>query len=149
MGFEEDIAKTNTQLVRGVNRIVGKIAFAVLSTVVRATPVGNATLWKRPKSAPPGYVGGRARGNWQVGLNHTNDRETGSRDKEGNGTIDKGAAVIGQGVLGKKVIIFNNVPYIVRLNMGHSRQAPAGFVEKATQEALNAFTDNQQHVFRS
>jgi hypothetical protein len=29
------------------------------------------------------------------------------------------------------LVIFNSVPYIRRLNEGHSAQAPAGFVEKA------------------
>ena len=32
---------------------------------------------------------------------------------------------------GKALLIFNNVPYIRRLNEGYSAQAPAGFVEKA------------------
>lgn len=31
----------------------------------------------------------------------------------------------------KALVIFNTIPYIQRLNEGYSRQAPAGFVEKA------------------
>lgn len=36
--------------------------------------------------------------------------------------------------------IFNNVPYIVFLNQGHSRQAQAYFVERAVQEASTTWT---------
>lgn len=35
-----------------------------------------------------------------------------------------------------KVTIANNVPYIVRLNEGSSRQAPAGFVQAAVAQAV-------------
>jgi len=36
------------------------------------------------------------------------------------------------------IFISNNVPYIGRLNAGSSSQAPAGFIEKAVQRAINA-----------
>lgn len=32
----------------------------------------------------------------------------------------------------RALVIFNSVPYIRRLNEGHSAQAPAGFIERAT-----------------
>lgn len=32
---------------------------------------------------------------------------------------------------GQTIFIANNLPYIVRLNEGHSQQVPAGFVERA------------------
>lgn len=35
------------------------------------------------------------------------------------------------------IYLSNNVPYITRLNQGSSQQAPAGFVEKAIQRAIN------------
>lgn len=33
--------------------------------------------------------------------------------------------------------IYNTAPYINRLNMGHSAQAPSGFIETAIQEAIS------------
>ncbi len=36
---------------------------------------------------------------------------------------------------GKEIFISNNVPYIGRLNNGHSAQAPSGFVEMAVRRA--------------
>lgn len=139
MSFDREMEASKKQLLRGIEKVVGQAAFAILGTVVRATPVGNPTIWKRPNSAPPGYTGGRAKGNWQVGLGSSNDRETGAIDKSGTGTIDKGNAQIKKLKLGQDIIIFNNVPYIVRLNMGHSRQArPAGFIERAVQAGIES-----------
>jgi hypothetical protein len=36
------------------------------------------------------------------------------------------------------VYISNNLPYIDRLNKGHSKQAPAGFIESAINAGLTA-----------
>lgn len=38
--------------------------------------------------------------------------------------------------LGPQIDIINDAPYIMRLNDGWSKQAPAGFVERAIDEAL-------------
>ncbi len=111
---------------------------AALTAVTLATPVGNPTLWKNPESAAPGYVGGRARFNWQtaIGVQLTGVLE--DVDPSGVKTIDRGKDALANYQLGPEIIITNNVPYIERLNNGHSTQAPAGFVEKAAQAAVNA-----------
>ncbi len=38
------------------------------------------------------------------------------------------------------IYLTNNVPYITRLNDGHSRQAPAGFVQAAVRRGINRIT---------
>ena len=136
MAFEDDIEKIQQTIEISVSENVAETAFAALAAVTLATPVGNPTLWQNPSNAPPGYVGGRARGNWQVGVGIEKSGETGQIDGAGASTISNGRAVLVGYKIGQRVIINNNVPYIVRLNTGSSTQAPAGFVEKAVQAAV-------------
>lgn len=136
MAFEDDIKKTQQTIEISVSENIAETAFAALSAVTLATPVGNPTLWQNPENAPPGYVGGRARGNWQVGVGIEKGGETGQVDASGSNVISNARATLVGYQLGQRVIINNNVPYIVRLNSGSSTQAPSGFVEKAVQAAV-------------
>lgn len=120
------------------SEFVRDVAFRTLSAVVLATPVGNPTLWQNPNAAPPGYTGGRARGNWQVGIGFADDAETGQIDKSGSATISKARTELAGYRIGPQILIQNNVPYINRLNEGHSTQAPAMFVQRGIQTALNS-----------
>ncbi len=109
-----------------VSKLQRKIVFDLLGRIVKRTPVGNPDLWKNPP--PPGYVGGRARANWQVevGVNDPGNKQVDGVDAAGAVTISKGEAA----ALGAKPFditwIFNNVPYIVRLENGWSSQAAPG-----------------------
>ncbi|WP_336192892.1 hypothetical protein [Providencia stuartii] len=79
--------------------------------------------------APPGYTGGRFRGNWQVTFNSPADGETGRIDKSGRMTVSMGNYVLEHFKVGVNAIYFtNNVPYAYPLEMGHSKQAPNGMV---------------------
>lgn len=131
-----------------LGRIIGedftRIGLRALSAVVLATPVGNPTLWQRPESAPPGYVGGHARRNWNVTAGTPKDDEIPGEDSAGAATIAEGSVhVRAWGAelartlsnLARPLFIQNAVPYMGRLNVGHSTQAPAGFIEKAVQAA--------------
>ena len=145
MSFESDVRQVEDGLVEGVNVTIVRTALATLGPVVRGTPVGNAALWKAnpsgtPRKPPPGYAGGRARGNWTVSIGSEDSNELNTRDKSGSGTISKGRAVLSRySPPWKTVFIQNNVPYIQRLNEGHSKQArPGGFVERAIQAGLVA-----------
>lgn len=123
-------------------KIAREIAIVCLQTVVLATPVGNKALWspQAQRRARPGYVGGRARANWLIGINsaHTNSLTIGVVDPSGASTIAAGSEVINGTTPGVEIHITNNLPYIVPLNEGHSKQAPAGFVEVAVETALQA-----------
>jgi hypothetical protein len=75
---------------------------------------------------------GRARSNWNVGVNRVDD----SANLEGpfrseSETIADGKAVIARAKQGDEIHITNALPYIDRLNRGWSHRAPAGFVERA------------------
>lgn len=46
-------------------------------------------------------------------------------------TINRARIVLKEKKPGQSIFITNNLPYIKRLNEGHSGQAPAGFVERS------------------
>jgi hypothetical protein len=94
----------------------------VFKNIIMMTPVGNPSQWKNPASAPEGYVGGNARGNWHctIGSPFVGEDRTSTVEKI-QSTIPRRA--------GSVVYLTNNVPYIGALEYDfHSRQAPAGMV---------------------
>lgn len=74
---------------------------------------------------------GWARANWVVSLGVPQTSVVGSRDNVDQSAQQAGISTLlsmtslGQG----PIYISNNVPYIQKLNDGHSGQAPAGFVQ--------------------
>jgi hypothetical protein len=109
-----------------INEVKKAVATAVLDPVVRGTPVDT----------------GKARSNWIVSLgtpvldiispyspgSHLGIAETGNADA----AIAQGLDVISSSQSADETIVIqNNVPYIQPLDDGHSRQAPAMFVESA------------------
>jgi len=116
-------------------QVIRETALLFLQSVTIATPVGNPSRWA-PQSLPPppGYVGGRARGNWQVSIGGPETSELDVIDKSGGPTIARGNTRIKAYRKGSRftsIFIQNNVPYINRLNNGHSKAMAAGFVERA------------------
>ncbi|SFU43798.1 hypothetical protein [Xenorhabdus koppenhoeferi] len=92
--------------------------------------------------SPPGYTGGRFRGNWQVTFDEIPTEETGRIDKSGNMTKAVGDLMIGQFKVGVKAVYFSNVvPYAYPLEMGHSTQAPNGMIAVTAQEFQKFFSD--------
>ncbi|RFT11119.1 hypothetical protein DYB39_09120 [Providencia rettgeri] len=91
---------------------------------------------------PPGYTGGRFRGNWQVTFDVPADGETGRVDKSGNMTKAVGNYMLEQFKVGMNAIYFtNNVPYAYRLEMGHSKQAPNGMIAITAENVSKFFRD--------
>lgn len=115
----EGIIKTiSSDIENNASKSVRAVALAVDKHIVLATPVDT----------------GRARANWQVGVNQEKTDIVESTDKSGMQSISKGSSDIAKAKSPNDVIyITNNLPYIQRLNEGHSSQAPAGFVDKAVQ----------------
>lgn len=122
--------------------------------LVLKTPVGNPDLWavNDPKhaagikvSAPPGYVGGRARGNWQYSKGSIPITQLEEAvDEAGDATLTKALADFTEDMsrfrLGDTIFISNTVPYIERLEDGHSRQAPHGMLALTVEELRGMFT---------
>ena len=97
--------------------------------------------------APPGYTGGRFRGNWQVSFDARTTDETGRVDKAGHLTMAAGNVTLGLFKVGVRDIYFcNNVPYSYRLEMGHSSQAPGGMVRITAAEFQRFFSEAVSEV---
>jgi hypothetical protein len=71
---------------------------------------------------------GRLRGNWQTTINSPTDSVRDKLDKSGSEAIADVAANLGG--LMDVVWFVNNLPYAEAIEMGGSRQAPAGMVRK-------------------
>jgi len=97
--------------------------------------------------APPGYTGGRFRGNWQVSFDQRAAGETGRIDKTGHETIAAGNLMLEQFKVGTTGVYFcNNVPYAYPLEMGHSSQAPGGMVRITAAEFQRYFSEAVSEV---
>jgi hypothetical protein len=116
-----------------------KIAIDLFSKIVKKTPVGNPDLWKESSlPPPPGYVGGRARANWQISITTPPSSGNDGAEPETGVQTDfpitglqqaRGFSQMAQAKYGQTIWIYNNVRYIKRLEDGWSyRQAPAGMV---------------------
>jgi hypothetical protein len=113
-----------------------KLALDIHRLVVLATPVGNKEIWLEPGKARVGYVGGRARANWFVGIGSAPTDTTEDVDASGSVALAAGASTIDGAQSGVAIYLVNNLPYIVPLNNGHSHQAPVGFIDAAIQNAV-------------
>jgi hypothetical protein len=108
------------------NDFVGLVTVKIARELDERSPVGDATYWAHP--APKGYVGGRFRGNWQLGVGVVPSGETGRIDPSGSETLGTIIASIPQQAAGTVMYLSNNVPYAQRIEDGWSRQAPQGLV---------------------
>lgn len=106
-----------------------KLVFEALTRLVQKTPVDT----------------GRARANWQVTIGRAakgvvQDTDAQSNLGGGSKTTDKGIAALSALKPHQVVFITNNVPYIRRLEDGHSKQAPQGMLRLTVQEMLGMFS---------
>lgn len=123
MAFSGDIKKFSKKTMDRYNEVFAGAALEVFSRIVRRTPVGNPLIWEN-KKAPPGYVGGRLRSNWQMSINSPTEGEL----PIGQATpipIPKSAG---------SVFVTNNLDYARAVEDGHSTQAPLGMVAITTVE---------------
>ncbi len=136
--FARDLtAFAKIRLPKEVKLVQTKIAFDLLGKIVRRTPVGDPDLWSQP--APPGYVGGRARANWQVQVGGTPGNDViEQEDAGGETTIADGESEVLAADPFSIIWIFNNVPYIVRLEEGWSSQAAPGVMIALSVEEVDA-----------
>lgn len=119
-----------SKVVNDVNDAKIKTALAAARAVIQWTPVDT----------------GQARSNWlpKIGsppthtrLPHAPGSHLGRGESANAGAaMARVTAVFGAAKPGQPLYLKNNLPYIGRLNAGHSRQSPAGFVTIALNEAL-------------
>lgn len=116
--FAEKIKVSLDDVHRGV-------VVQLFSRVIRDTPVGLPSLWKRP--APKGYVGGQARGSWVPSNNYIEDGTLRRIDASGAGPLN-GIVALNMKA-GDITYLTNGVPYLDRLEYERwSTQALSGFI---------------------
>lgn len=126
-GFALRIREFAEKAKDNMEAVVVKTTIDIASKVVERSPVGNPDNWKSPP--PKGYVGGRFRANWQIGLDAPATGELDLIDASGAPTKTRLASEIESIGMGHIVHITNNLPYGPRLEYeGHSSQAPQGMV---------------------
>lgn len=101
-----------------------KIATAIITDLVYVTPVDTS----------------KALSNWQISLSNAGSGQLpaayrGFKGSTANvsaeSTLAFALAILKTKKPNQNIHIYNNLPYIRRLNEGYSSQAPAGFVERA------------------
>ena len=97
-----------------------RLYVAIGAYVINATPVDT----------------GHARNNWLASIDNPKQGTPNAESKSGSDAITQITSTGIALTLNDVGVIVNNVPYIRRLNAGHSKQAPAGFIEKAAQNAF-------------
>jgi len=126
MSFASDIEKFVKKTGANADKVVRNVVLDIGKSLVMKTPVGDPKYWK--SKPPKGYAGGHARGNWQHSVGSRVTEEIDCIDKTGRKSIDRIQQSIPQSAAGLVHYVQNSVPYIKRLEEGHSRQAPQGFV---------------------
>lgn len=111
-------------LPANVNKVKQNVTVAVLTSLAQDTPVDT----------------GAAVSNWVVSLDasagarivpHAPGHKGSTRTENSRATITLGTSVINQSIPGQVIHVANAVSYILDLNNGSSRQAPAGFVDSS------------------
>lgn len=137
--FQSQVRAWTLKTTISTEKQVRAVALMLFAKVVIRTPYGKPWTWK--SKAPEGYVGGRARGNWQISFGpQPVAEETDNKVGEDSGaatahvTGQLGAIKLGEGHP-KIVWLSNSLPYIKRLEYDSwSQQAPAGMVRVSLSE---------------
>ena len=111
--FALDLRKFGKVTREQATMIFRKITLELDSRVVLGTPVDV----------------GRARGNWFPSLNTPATGTTDKADPTGSAALAEINSLVGSARLGDTVWLTNNLPYILPLENGHSKQAPDGMVD--------------------
>ena len=137
--FAADLSAFAEKAKGNMDKVVRKVVLDVGTSVVEKSPVGDADFWQ--SKPPPGYAGGRFRGNWQYTFNAIPKGELDTIDPSGSisiGRISKGLG--GQANVAGIHYVSNNLPYAQRLEEGWSyRQAPQGMVMLTVVEFQSLF----------
>ena len=104
-----------------------------LFTVINmGNPVGNPTLWKKPRK---GYVGGHSRRNWRLSMTRGGTVKPGANPAPLGGVDPNAQSEAMQLLVAMQkpttLWLSNPVPYMDRLEQGWSRQQPTGWLLKA------------------
>lgn len=110
--FALDLRKFGEQAGKTADAIARKIAIDATSRMIDRTPVDT----------------GRARANWTVAVGAPWGDVRDASDKSGQSAKSAASSALAAYRCGPTIWITNNLPYIERLEDGHSKQAPAGML---------------------
>lgn len=124
LDLAKKLEKMSAELEENVTKLSNKVALTLVGELASKTPVDTS----------------QALSNWQVSLNEPisdSDKtgpwfpgESGSTQGQSiRATIDEAKRIIEQRKPGDSIYISNVLPYIKRLDEGHSSQRPNGFVD--------------------
>lgn len=120
------ISVITDDLTRFVGRLIIKLVLDIAANLVKAPTEGGTPVDT-----------GWARANWIPAIGPGPSNPVGSRESVSQSAQQAGRSLIAGYQLNRGVCtITNNVPYIVNLNFGSSKQAPAGFVQAAIEKAI-------------
>jgi hypothetical protein len=142
MSFSKQVKGFSDRTKAKINKVTRASIIDLGGSIIRGTPVGNPDLWKG--TAPKGYVGGAARGNWFSTL-HT---KSGSEDEMRRaGEAVANLVSVAARAPGNVFYLTNNLPYIGRLEYEHwSVQAPTGMVRVNTDRFQSIVKQNLDSV---
>lgn len=113
MSFSNDIRRFTEKARKAHDKIARTATLELFSGVIRATPVDT----------------GRARGGWQTGVGSAPEGDNERLDKSASQSLAEVDSNTPPGA-GQVTFLANNVPYIMNLEEGTSKQAPEGMVRK-------------------
>lgn len=151
--FSVDMRKYAASKAENLHELTRVVVMGVMSGVTARSPVGNRELWAdnidRAKRglppAPKGYIGGRFRANWQLGVGEIpkgvmfDVSPPASSYPTGEQTVRVNSKGIPRQAGGRMYYIANNLPYAQALEDGHSTQSPPGGMVKLTVMEFNQY----------
>lgn len=108
--FGAQIAKFAEKTKTDIDVVVRTVTLNVGASLIQQSPV----------------LTGRFRANWMIGLGSPD--ETTTEDTDANASTGRIAQAVGTAKAGGIIYLTNSLPYANRLELGWSKQAPAGFV---------------------
>ena len=120
---ERQRRRIKADLERAAERVIKVLAVNITANLVERTPVDT----------------GWAKSNWIPSVGESVSEPQGSKENVGQAAAAQAggqARVLGYKLSKRNVFISNNVPYISLLNDGHSKQAPAGFVQVEIEQGI-------------
>lgn len=127
MSFSAEISSFASISALNASRLVRAVIIDVAEELVDRSPVGDPDSWNSP--APKNYKPGHFKANWH--------HKQGSADSSIRDTVDVTGDVSMNQIRSSALnaskpadthFLYNNVPYAMALENGHSDQAPNGMV---------------------
>jgi len=142
MSFALDLKAITDKAAADCDEVVAGVMVDLSRSLIARSPVGDPTKWTEAFKTvgrelgwfDDGYVGGHFRANWQLGVDVLPKGELPGVDPTGEETHGRIIAKIPNEASGHVYWFANNVPYAMRLEHGHSKQAPHGMVGLAVIE---------------